>query len=136
MTKRILYTQEDGSVAIIIPTGAVEASIKDVPAGLDYEIVDTAEIPSDRTFRNAWQHDTTTAPQKIVTDVPKAKLIAHTSRRAARAEAFAPHDIMATVPAKAVEAEAARQVIRDADSAKQVGIDNAITIDELIKAVG
>jgi hypothetical protein len=28
---------------------------KDVPAGLQYFIVDASEIPTDRTFRNAWE---------------------------------------------------------------------------------
>ena len=29
---------------------------KDVPAGKPYKIVDVADIPSDRTFRNAWEY--------------------------------------------------------------------------------
>lgn len=28
---------------------------KDVPAGKPFEIVDAADIPADRTFRNAWE---------------------------------------------------------------------------------
>jgi len=28
---------------------------KDVPEGKPYEIVDAADIPTDRTFRNAWE---------------------------------------------------------------------------------
>lgn len=28
---------------------------KDVPAGVDYQIVDVSDIPSDRTFRDAWE---------------------------------------------------------------------------------
>jgi hypothetical protein len=28
--------------------------MKDIPEGAQYEIVDESEIPSDRTFRNAW----------------------------------------------------------------------------------
>jgi hypothetical protein len=30
---------------------------KDVPTGLKYKIVDISDIPSDRTFRNAWTID-------------------------------------------------------------------------------
>lgn len=30
---------------------------KDVPAGVPYKIIDTAELPSDRIFRNAWEAD-------------------------------------------------------------------------------
>lgn len=29
---------------------------KDVPAGKPFEIVDVSEIPTDRTFRNAWEY--------------------------------------------------------------------------------
>jgi hypothetical protein len=29
---------------------------KDVPAGKPYKIVDASDIPSDRTFRNAWEY--------------------------------------------------------------------------------
>lgn len=29
---------------------------KDVPAGKPFEIVDVSDIPTDRTFRNAWEY--------------------------------------------------------------------------------
>jgi hypothetical protein len=31
---------------------------KDVPAGVEYKIVDVTEVPSDRTFRDAWEYET------------------------------------------------------------------------------
>tara|TARA_B100000035_G_C21017246_1_gene562499 strand:+ start:540 stop:764 length:225 start_codon:yes stop_codon:yes gene_type:complete len=64
-------------------------------------------------------------------NMTKAKEIAHTARRAARAEKFAPLDIEATIPSMATEAEAARQVIRDEDAALQIQMDAAGTPDEL-----
>ena len=58
MEKRIVYTQDDGTLAIIIPADCgltiEEIAAKDVPASKEYHIVDKSEIPSDRTFRNAW----------------------------------------------------------------------------------
>ena len=54
MNSRIIYPTDDGGVAIIIPAESVEAAMKDIPAGKPYEIVDVADIPSDRTFRGAW----------------------------------------------------------------------------------
>jgi len=80
MTKRILYTQTNGVVAIVIPVPGCELTIeemalKDVPAGVPYEIVDIAEIPSDRSFRNAWEHDTSEAPEKIKVNFGKAQEI-------------------------------------------------------------
>jgi len=59
MTQRILYPTDDG-VSILIPTGELdilEVARKDVPANTPYLIVDTEDIPSDRTFRNAWEAD-------------------------------------------------------------------------------
>ena len=61
MNQRIIYKTEDGGVAIIIP--AVECGLtveeiaaKDVPEGKPFKIVDVADIPTDRTFRNAWEY--------------------------------------------------------------------------------
>lgn len=55
LNKRIIYSTVEGGVAIIIPTGTVEECIKDVPEGVQYRIIGTTEIPTDRTFRNAWE---------------------------------------------------------------------------------
>jgi hypothetical protein len=55
MTKRIIYSTPEGGVAIIVPATTIEACIKDVPENTPYQIVDTSDIPTDRTFRNAWE---------------------------------------------------------------------------------
>jgi hypothetical protein len=55
---KIIYPTETG-VAIIHPTGELsieEVAAKDVPAGVAYKIVNDDEVPSDRTFRNAWEY--------------------------------------------------------------------------------
>ena len=62
MNQRIIYPNDEGGVSILIPTGEIaieEVARKDVPAGVAYKIVDVADIPSDRTFRNAWEVDMT-----------------------------------------------------------------------------
>jgi len=54
---KIIYQTEEG-LSIIIPTGEIdinEVARKDVPAGVDYWIVEDNEISTDRTFRNAWK---------------------------------------------------------------------------------
>ena len=56
MSQRIIYRTDDGGVAIVIPAVSVELAMKDVPEGKPYKIVDVADIPSDRTFRNAWEY--------------------------------------------------------------------------------
>jgi hypothetical protein len=58
--KRILYQTEEGGVAVIIPVSTKltveEIAAKDVPSGRPYKIVDVSEVPTDRTFRNAWEY--------------------------------------------------------------------------------
>lgn len=61
MNQRIIYPTENGGVAIIVPAPecgltAEEIALKDVPAGVPYKIVDVSQIPSDRTFRDAWEY--------------------------------------------------------------------------------
>jgi len=56
---RIIYKTDEGGVAVIVPAVSVELAMKDIPDGVQYKIVDVADIPSDRTFRDAWTVDTT-----------------------------------------------------------------------------
>jgi hypothetical protein len=56
MTQRIIYKTPDGGVAIIVPASTIETCMKDIPEGAEYAIVETADIPADRTFRNAWEY--------------------------------------------------------------------------------
>lgn len=63
MDKRIIYPNDFGGVSIIIPTPEYmethtieELAAKDVPAGKSFKIVDVADIPEDRTFRDAWEY--------------------------------------------------------------------------------
>jgi hypothetical protein len=60
---RIIYPNDDGGVSIIVPAPEAletmtieEIAAKDVPAGKPFKIVDVSDIPSDRTFRNAWEY--------------------------------------------------------------------------------
>ena len=58
---RIIYETEEGGVAVIIPSPNYlqdhtieELAAKDVPEGAKFEIVEDTDVPSDRTFREAW----------------------------------------------------------------------------------
>jgi hypothetical protein len=66
MPKRIIYPTDNGGVAIIIPMpnwlaqegNTIELlALKDVPAGKPYKIIDTADLPTDQTFRSAWEYE-------------------------------------------------------------------------------
>lgn len=133
--KIIIYTQANDIVAIIRPTKEALAVFdiediakKDVPEGIPYKIVDATGIPTDRTFRDAWEIGDDFA---INTNIGKAKIIAHTKRRSARAEELKSLDIQATIPSKAVQAENERQAIREKYAAMQSEIDGATTPDEI-----
>lgn len=57
---RIIYPY-NGGVAVIVPAVSSgltleQIAAKDVPAGLPYKIVSVNDIPSDRTFRDAWEY--------------------------------------------------------------------------------
>jgi hypothetical protein len=57
---RIIYPTPEGGVSVIIPTGELpieDVTEKDVPAGVPYLFADVADIPDDRTFRDAWEAD-------------------------------------------------------------------------------
>ena len=63
MNKRIIYPTPEGGVAIIVPAPDCvltieEIAAKDVPAGVEYKIIDVSEVPTDRFFRNAWKINT------------------------------------------------------------------------------
>jgi len=64
MSQVIIYAQDSGVVAIIRPTedalavyGIDAIARKDVPSGKRYKIIDASAIPTDRTFRSAWEVD-------------------------------------------------------------------------------
>jgi hypothetical protein len=133
--KRIIYQSESGGVAVIIPTESVDLALKDVPEGVAYEIVEEADIPSDRFFRGAWVMGDGCVEQ----DLEQCKTIAHDKRRAARTEEFAPHDevIAKQIPgADPVAAEEARQVIRRKYVSIQAEIEAAGTPIEIKVALG
>lgn len=61
MNQRIIYPNDDGGVSILVPApdcglSIEEIALKDVPEGKPYKIVDVSDIPSDRSFRDAWEY--------------------------------------------------------------------------------
>ena len=61
---KIVFKNEDNSIGIITPTDEAlsfatieQIAEKDCPYNLPYWIVEDSEIPTDRTFRSAWEID-------------------------------------------------------------------------------
>ena len=62
MNQRIIYTNDDGSVSVIVPAPECgltveQIALKDVPFGKPFKIINIADLPADRTQRNAWTVD-------------------------------------------------------------------------------
>jgi hypothetical protein len=144
MMRKILFTNTDGSLSVVHPvcntigeTLTTDAEIEQrawdkLPVdAINPVFVDESVIPTDRTFRNAWEH----GGDSVIQNITKAKTIAHDKRREARSTEFAPLDIKATIPSEATAAEAARQVIRDKYAAMQTAIDAATTADQIKAAM-
>ena len=57
--KKVVFKRPDGTVGILMPIDSCpltldEIIIKDVPEGCKYKILNKEEIPTDRSFRDAW----------------------------------------------------------------------------------
>ena len=142
--RKILFTNTDGSLSVVHPvcntigeTLTTDAEIEQrawdkLPVdAINPVFVDESVIPTDRTFRNAWEH----GGDSVIQNITKAKNIAHNKRRQARSAEFAPLDIKATIPSEATAAEAARQVVRDKYAAMQTAIDAATTTEQIKAAM-
>ena len=68
-TKRIIWTEPSGQVAVLYPILPVDDCIKDVPDGLSYHIVEDSEIPKNTFFERAWK----IVDGKIEMDIAKAR---------------------------------------------------------------
>ena len=59
---RIIYKTPENTVTVLSPTSEWTGTMKElaqkyVPTGLKYKIVEDSVIPSDRSFRDAWEVD-------------------------------------------------------------------------------
>lgn len=63
---RIIYPNDTDGVAVVVPAPGIEQTeaLRAVPTGKPYLVIDVSDIPTDRTFRDAWQADFTDAPIK------------------------------------------------------------------------
>jgi hypothetical protein len=84
----ITYPQPNGQLAVIIPCGAVEDCIKDVPEGVPYAIVDTLDGVDDDYFDGFIYAD-----GEAIADIAKCKNIHLNKFRHARAPKLAELDV-------------------------------------------
>jgi len=79
-TKRIIWTEPNGQVAVLYPIEAIENCIKDVPSGLDYFIIEEDDIPKNTFFERAWK----IVDGKIEMDITRAREVHRENIRRAR----------------------------------------------------
>ena len=139
---KIIYTQENGVVAVVHPTdqSLKEMTIEEiaqrvVPVGVTYSIVDDSVIPTDRSFRNSWVGVGigSTGGTTITEDMTKAKELHKAKIRELRVDKFAELDVeyqRATETSADTSAIVAKkQALRDAPAAS--GIATAVNTTDL-----
>ena len=93
MAKVIIFKNDNGGVAVCIPTGElpIEAVLgKDVPTGRDARIVDSADLPNDdNDFFDAWEMDA----NSVTVNLDKAKELTKRRLRAEREPLLAAQDV-------------------------------------------
>ena len=94
MAKVIIFKNDNGGVAVCIPTGElpIDAVLgKDVPTGRDARIVDSADLPeADNDFFDAWEMDS----NSVTVNLDKAKNLTKNRLRAERAPLLAAQDVL------------------------------------------
>lgn len=126
--KKIIYTRSDGGVSVVTPTGEAQFDMvlaNDVPAdAINVRVVDASDVPSDRTFRNAWTHD-------LTVDFTKAQALTKERLRADRKPLLEAQDVLfqraleTGKDATAIVVE--KQRLRDVTKL----VDAATTLDQL-----
>ncbi len=69
---RIIYPKDEGGISIITPATGIpqERVLRDVPIGKPYRIVSVEDIPTDRTFRSAWEYNFEEEIPSVETELP------------------------------------------------------------------
>jgi hypothetical protein len=124
MEKRIVFTRDDGSCGIIVPSDKTTRTIqeiaeKDVPSGFSYRITDVSNIPTDREFRNAWTD--INATETVDVNMTKARTIYMDKIRTVRNEKLKELDIETM---KGIDVQPQKQVLRDLPSNIDLSIFN------------
>jgi len=117
---------------MLIPAPGVSLSQvvhKHIPKGVKFSVTNTESLP-DRTFRDAWEK----VGKEVKINLPKAKELVHTLRRAKREQEFKPHDdiVMKQIPGfDLTDVEKERENIRQKYWGIQEDIDACKSSDEL-----
>lgn len=131
MEQVIIYTTEQGNVAVCIPTGEVpieQVLENDIPMGVEKHIVDKSSLPwENKDFFNAWELSGT----EVIVSMSKARELAKDAIREKRVPLLAALDVQfqraLETGADTSVIVAEKQKLRDLP----LSCDGANTLDEL-----
>lgn len=134
MSKAIVWTHEDGGVAIThLAEGAdLTVALAHLPEGVSHTVIDAADLPADRTFRKAWA----TRDGTVEVDMGRARDVWRDHIRRRRRPLLEALDVEAVRADEDGHAEGKARVVerkkrlRDAPADKR--IEDAQTPEELI----
>jgi hypothetical protein len=146
--KKIIYLQPNGVLAVVTPVinthpvregisegEAIQRSIKRLPRGVSYQIVDESKIPVDRTFRDGW----VVGKGCVEHDLAKCRELHRQKLREMRAPLLADLDVSYMRADESgdqlakEEIKAKKQALRDVTADPR--IDAAASIDDLKNAI-
>jgi hypothetical protein len=83
--KRVIFDNGEGGVSILVPSPNCELSLeqiidKDIPVDRSKDTLEASDLPTDRTYRNAW----TKGDRQVGINVEKAKALHKDKIRAVR----------------------------------------------------
>lgn len=122
MSTVLVYPSEQNGVMVLLRpdnTFSEQVISQNVPADMEYKLINMSDLPSEYYLRDAWEYGDT-----ITINMDKAKASAHYQRRAARTSELVPLDeiVAKQIPGESDKAEAKREQIR----IKYQGIQNEI----------
>lgn len=143
MSKVIAYGRPDGGVSIVHPVYALQAdeteeaflarvAAKAVPEGTPYKILERAQIPDDRFFRNAWA----LAGEKFEVPIERAREVAKAHIRPGRDEILNKLDKLKEKASEQGDHEKVARIISEKQRLRDLpaSLDSLTTLKEL-KAV-
>ena len=142
--KRIIYTRPDGGLSVVTPVintypvreditedQTLERAMVKLPAdALNVRVVEAADIPADRSYRNAWKD---TGSGMVTHDMAKAREIHKNKLRELRGQKLAALDIDYLRADEVGNATLKAQIAQQKQTLRDVTIDPAITAAQTVE---
>jgi len=125
----IIYPQQNNQIAIIFPCGDIDSSIKDVPEGVDYKLINHLNV--DDNFYGAYEFDNVVG---IKINIEKAKTIQIERFRYYRIPILEKLDVEFMRAVETADTEAQKQISKKKQQLRDVTTTELPNTIETIKA--